>query len=329
MITPVTRTAAAGHPTLVGDAPARFGLVFNPAAGAASRRAVEVLAAGLRAAGRDAQVFPTSAAARGDQQAANALATGCDAVIACGGDGTVHEALQAVVAAGGAVPLGLLPLGTGNVIAHDLGIPRKPAKVAALLLRPARRRITVGRVEVGEGQPPRYFLALLGIGCDAHALYEISAAVKSRMGMLGYYLQSFRSLLTHDFSRFEVGFTGPGGARQETVTQVLAVRAADLGGMLRRLAPGASLHRDDLRLVLFRGPGRMPFVRYMTAIVLGREPRVPGVELVYATSVTCPAPPPPACVRVQADGEYLGRLPVHITLVPQAVELLVPPECRQ
>jgi len=320
MVTTVTRS---GH--MVTAAPSRFGLVFNPAAGAASRRSVEQLAAALRQAGAMVEIFPTRPASRGAEQAAGAIAAGCDALVACGGDGTVHEALQAIV--GGGVPLGVLPLGTGNVIAHDLRLPRDPGAAAGLLLHGARRRVAVGRVEFpGTPGPPRYFLALAGVGCDAHALYHLSAAMKSRLGMVGYYLQSFRSLLTSDFAAFEVEFEGPGGPRRATVSQLLAVRVADLGGLLRRLAPGASLERDDLRLVLFRGRSRFQFVRYMTAILLGREPRLPGVELVYATELTCQAPASPQCVHVQADGEYLGRLPVRITLAAGAVELLVPGE---
>jgi diacylglycerol kinase (ATP) len=322
VVTPVTGANSAGHATLVGGAPAHFGLVVNPAAGAASHRAVERLRAALREAGRSVEIFGTTRPGGGADQAAAALRAGCDAVIACGGDGTVHEVLQAIVATGSRVPLGVLPLGTGNVIAHDLGIPRDPNKAAAVLLEPARRRVTVGRVEVGGN--PRYFLALVGVGCDAHALYHMSAAAKSRLGMIGYYLQSFRSLLTHDFTPFAVEFSAEGESRTEVVTQVLAVRLADLGGMLRRLAPGAALERDDLRLVLFRGRGRLPFVRYMTAVVLGRTPRVRGVELVYADSLKCFAPAAPGCVRVQADGEYLGPLPATVTLVPRAVELLAP-----
>jgi YegS/Rv2252/BmrU family lipid kinase len=246
--------------------------------------------------------------------------------IAAAGDGTVHEAMQAVIAAGGRVPLGILPLGTGNVIAHDLGISGNIHRAAALLLKGARRRVTVGRVETDTSS--RYFLALAGVGCDAHALYHLTAAMKRRLGRIAYYLQSFRSLLTNDFAPFEAALSGPGGDRRETVSQVLAVRIADLGSMWRRLAPGASLERDDLRLVLFRGRGRLPYVRYMTAVVLGREPRVPGVEPVYATSVSCFAPAAPECVHVQADGEYLGRLPAHITVVPGALELLVARESQ-
>src|SRR5688572_32258919 len=100
-MTTVTQPALSGHPAEVERAPSRYGLVFNPAAGAASRRAVERVGERLRAAGREVAVFPTSAEYRGAERAEAAIAEGCDAVVACGGDGTVNETLQAAVASGG------------------------------------------------------------------------------------------------------------------------------------------------------------------------------------------------------------------------------------
>src|SRR4051794_17598684 len=105
-------------------------LIYNPLSGSKHHlrfKMVEVAAAELRKAGVESKLLPTHGAGTGGEQAQEAIHAGHDAVFACGGDGTINDVLQGMIVSGGDVPLGLVPLGTGNVLAHDLGIPRDPA----------------------------------------------------------------------------------------------------------------------------------------------------------------------------------------------------------
>src|SRR5436309_3227464 len=105
-------------------------LIYNPLSGNKHHlrlQKVEAAAAELRKAGVEATLVATLDAGSGGEQAQQAIRAGHDAVFACGGDGTVNDVLQGMIAAGGEIPLGLVPLGTGNVLAHDLGIPRDSA----------------------------------------------------------------------------------------------------------------------------------------------------------------------------------------------------------
>jgi diacylglycerol kinase family enzyme len=114
------------------------------------------------------------------------------------------------------------------------------------------------------------------------------------------------------------------------VSQLLAVRIRDFGGVLRELAPGASLERDDLRAVLFRTRSRIAYLRYVMRGLLGARWNVPGIELVHCTAAACRdlALSLNAGARsrifVEADGELLGTLPATITMIRDAVTLIAP-----
>jgi len=315
-------------------------LLYNPISGRRPgrrreevRRALEV----LRSAGVEARALEAEGGAATAEQARNAALAGCDAVFACGGDGTAHEVLQGIVAAGAPpLALGVLPLGTGNVLANDLKVPRDPARGMRALVAGRALRIAVGRItyQSRERAPEaRYFLSAAGVGADAAALYHMRLSGKRWLGQSAYYLEGFKAWVTHHFGGFEAEFKDAesGELRRQTVSQLLAVRIADFGGLLRYVAPGAALARNDFRLVVFKSRARLPYLLYAGAVALRRPWRVPRVERAYATSVECRALPETeaaearlAPIYAEADGEVLGTLPVSISIVPDAVTLLVP-----
>jgi YegS/Rv2252/BmrU family lipid kinase len=313
-------------------------LIYNPMAGQQrEQRLARVTAAlaVLRKHGVPAESIATLGPGTAGRQAQEAVARGCDAVLACGGDGTVHEVLQGMV--GSSAALGVIPLGTANSLAADLGIPRNTAAAARLLLGAEPTTVAVARMECQDDDDEqkvvsRYFIVTAGIGPDAHVFYALKKKAKYRLGYLGYTAKAISTWLTYEYPMFEVEFTPPGGElRREHVSQVLAVRIENFGGILRRLAPGAALTNPSMRLVLFKTRSRVAFLRYMSAAVLGWQPRVPGVELVDAETVTCRsviAADEGSVIRAEADGELLGRLPATIRMAPAAVKLLMPTKKR-
>jgi diacylglycerol kinase (ATP) len=116
---------------------------------------------------------------------------------------------------------------------------------------------------------------------------------------------------------------------REGVTELLAVRIRNFGGVLQELAPGASLDRNDLRLVVCRTSSRKSYLLYVVRGLLGQQWSVAGIELVYADSASCsysldPGAPIPAGskVYVEADGELIGTLPAEISIIPDALTIL-------
>lgn len=302
-------------------------LLYNPLSG--RRQAprlvdVEAAAAILRQAGVEATTEPTRGQADAGGQARKAIARGCDVIFACGGDGTVHDVLQGMV--GSDVPLGIIPLGTANALAHDLRVPLSAVAAARASLKAKSLRIAVGRVEYldFEGKPgSRFFTVAAGIGVDAHLFYKLNPLLKGRLGMAAYYAQATRLWLTHPLERFAVEVDQSGAE----VSQLLAVRIRNFGGVLRELAPGAALERDDLRLVLFRTRSRLAYLRYIIRGLVGAEWQVRGIDLVHGAKVECRTAGNSGLasrVFVEADGELLGTLPGEITIVPDSLTLLVP-----
>jgi YegS/Rv2252/BmrU family lipid kinase len=306
-------------------------LLYNPLSGRSiERRLADVQSAlsVLRDAGIEASAAPTRAASDATEQTKQAIAEGCDTIFACGGDGTVHDVLQGMV--GTKAALAIIPLGTANCLAHDLGLPLSPAKAASAALTGKFRRIAVGRIEYQDfngGRATRYFSFIVGIGVDAHVFYELDPLSKRRFGMAAYCAKATRLWLTHKMKNF---LLETAGEEQAEVSQLLAVRIGNFGGVLRDLAPGASLKRDDLRLVLFRTRSRIAYLRYVLRGLFGTNWEVPGIELVHRTSAAChdltstADSPRHSRIFVEADGELLGTLPAEISVVPDAVTLLVP-----
>ncbi|MGA9208294.1 MAG: diacylglycerol kinase family protein [Terriglobales bacterium] len=307
-------------------------LLYNPIAGKnrERRRAdVEAAAQVLRAAGVKAETVATRAPGSAGEQAREAVAEGYDTVLACGGDGTIHEVVQGL--AGTDTPLGVIPLGTGNSLGNDLGLSRNPARAARAILASEPRRIAVGKVEYPERatgrESARYFIAIAGAGGDARMLYQMNVADKQRHGMAAYYGEALHLLLTHRFQRFEVEWKDrEGEAHRVHVTQILAVRLRQFGGILRWLAPDAALESDDLQLVLFRTASRVSYCLYLLRALLEQRWQTPGVDLVCAREAICRpiAGEPASSIYAEADGELLGGLPVRFSTVPKALTLLVP-----
>jgi YegS/Rv2252/BmrU family lipid kinase len=309
----------------------RVALIYNPVSGQhpKKRAALAEALAVLREAGVEAEALATTAPGSAGMQALEAARQGCDTILACGGDGTVHEILQSLV--GTPVALGVVPMGTANALAADLGLSLSPAKAVRTLLSATPVRVSVGQIfyhDSAGGQHARYFTVTAGIGADAHLMYRLDARLKRRFGYALYMVEALRIWASHSFPLFETTMVErESHARKvEEVSQLLAVRIRDFGGMLHNLAPGAALNNNHLRLVAFKTRSRLRYLQFMAEVLCGRQTHSSKVELLDAVSVECRAlNGSPARVFAEADGEFLGTLPVRIEMAPEALTLLIPP----
>ena len=307
----------------------KVSLLYNPTSGRRRGRRladVEAALAVLRGGGVEASASPTLAASQAAEQTRQAIAEGCDAVFACGGDGTVHDVLQGLVGTNAA--LAIIPFGTANTLAHDLGVPLSAADAARVALAAKPRRIAVGQVRYQDfsgNLASHYFSVIVGVGMDAYLFHALDSSAKGHFGMLAYYARATWLWLTHNMESFQVSFASPAGESEPAeVSQLLAVRIRDFGGAVRELAPGAALEREDFRLVLFRTRSRLAYLGYIARGLLGAKWNVTGVDLVHSTGATCQPKAGASPIYVEADGEILGTLPVEISVVPQAVTVLAP-----
>ncbi len=314
-------------------------LLYNPNSGGtggkqARRRAeVESAVALLRDAKVDAELALCDSAEEAQRQAQLAVQSGCDTVFACGGDGTIHTVIQEL--ANTQVALAILPMGTANALAHDLRLPMKIKDAAQAALQGSTRRVALGKVDFSDlkGNPgSRFFIVAAGAGVDAHLFYKLHSGTKQRMGMGAYYAKAWQLWFSYAMTRFraEVHEVGTRKINSSLVTELMAIRIQHFGGVLQELAPGASLDRDDVRVVICSTASRWSYLLYVTRGLLRQTWKVKGIELVSSEKVSCNyADENSSAVKrqkiyLETDGELVGTLPAEITVVRDALTLLAP-----
>jgi diacylglycerol kinase family enzyme len=301
----------------------RATVVMNPRAGGGKAR--EGLGAELRGvlegAGVEVEVVETQGAGDGAGTgaglAAEAAARGVDTVFACGGDGTVHEVLQGLV--GTEAALGVVPVGTANALARNLGLSMDPVEAVRQQLGFVRRRVAVGVVRSGGAR--RYFAVMAGAGPDGMLVYRLLEGHKGRLGRWAYYGYAARLFLTQRFRPFVVRYraVGSGEWRQVRAVSAMAVRVPDLGGVFGRLMPGVSLLENALRLVIVKPPAGVGLPLWFAMSAVGLGGRNPWVESVEVEEFCMEG----EGVHAQVDGEWLGRLPVEVGVRRDGVWMLM------
>jgi len=322
-------------------------LLYNPDSGGRRNQRqseLESVLALLRGAGVEAILTLTHSRAHAEEKARQAVLAGCDTIFACGGDGTIHNMVQ--VLANTPVTLAVLPMGTANALAHDLGLPMNVVAAAKAALQAKPRRVALGRIQYHDldGNPgARYFVIAAGVGVDAHLFYKLASGTKQRLGMAAYYAKAWRLWFTYAMPRFQVEYSetdlpengsterGSDHPQRADLTELLGVRIRHFGGVLNQLAPGASLDRSDVRLILCRTASRFAYLSYVTRALVRGHWGVPGIDLAHASKAVCQYLPaannstrPQPKIYVEADGELLGTLPAEITVVAEALTLLSP-----
>jgi len=308
-------------------------ILFNPNSGRPRRdRELNHAIGVIQSAGIHTELTVCRSSREATDNARCAVADGSDTIFACGGDGTIHDVIQGL--AGTAVALAILPFGTANALAHDLKIPLRPEAAAQLAVKGKIRRISLGRIEYEDFKgksAARYFTVAAGIGVDAHLFYKLNAQLKTRSGMAAYYLKAWQLWASYHMRRFEVEYSnGTAHKQRAALTELLAVRIGFFGNILRELVPGASLECNHLRTVMCRTASRNSYLQYVAGRLVGREWEIDGIDVVSCSEVVCRLPEENSGVHseeriyVEADGELLGRLPARMTMVPDALSLVVP-----
>lgn len=295
-------------------------LIYNPNAGRFTRergRLLQRTIGALERRGHQISVIATTGPATASRIAHDCLTRGADLIIAAGGDGTINEVANGMV--GSQVPLAILPGGTANVLAVEIEVGTRIVRAAEQLETCVPERIAVGRLQNNVEQ--RHFLLMAGAGLDALIVYNIDAALKARIGKAAYWLGGF-SQFGRPLPEFEVRVNG----HQSRCSFALASRVRNYGGDLR-IARGASLFSDQFELVLFKGAHSLPYMKYFFGVLTGRLASMSGVSILSSDIIHLEAPEDSG-IYVQIDGEFAGRLPARLEIVPDAVTLLVPPSFR-
>jgi YegS/Rv2252/BmrU family lipid kinase len=237
-----------------------------------------------------------------------AVIEGFDSIVAAGGDGTINEVVNGL--AGSGATLGLLPLGTMNVFATELGIPSNNLRKCWDIIRAGNvRSIDLGRAN------DRYFVQLAGIGLDAQVVQETTWELKKRIGPLSYLVNAAQIA-----ARKPPQLVAEWDGRSETGSFVLIGNGRYYGGPFA-IFKNARIDDGRLDVLIFKNLGYLDIVRYIQGILFGTHTKLNDVEYFQTPSVTVRCAED---VPVEVDGEVIGTVPVTFRVSSKKLRVFAP-----
>jgi len=263
----------------------------------------------LRAAGAHYRIAHANSLAD-DQRLARLAAKEdtVDAVIAAGGDSTVRGVAAGLV--GSAMPLGIIPVGTGNVLAHETGIRRGPKTVAHYLMNAPTAPVTSG---LANGEP---FMLMASAGFDARVLARLETVWKRRMGKLAYVWPVLSELAARQ-QLFDVMVDG----NRHQCSWMIVTKVKHYGGPFI-VAHDQHLQSEHFHAALITAQTPLALLRIMITVAMGRAENTPDLTITPCRHVFIPGSQD---VTTQLDGEASARPPLDIAMGHDPLQLIVPP----
>ena len=281
-------------------------VIFNPVAGMRRRVKLNRILALLEGKGCAVTLRETAAKGHAEAMAREADPMAFDVVVAAGGDGTINEIINGL--ADSPLPLALIPLGTANVLAAELGLALSPGAVAETVARGAPAHVYLGNAN------GRLFALMIGVGIDARVVEALDPRLKRLAGKLAYVWSALGTIARYRPARYQVEIDGEHYAAAAAVI----AKGRFYGGRFV-LAPRANLGHPSLQIVLLERAGRWNLVRYGVALVRGRLDRLPDVRVIEANRATVFGPEGEA---VQADGDLASTLPLIVTVSDRPLAII-------
>jgi diacylglycerol kinase family enzyme len=215
--------------------------------------------------------------------------------------------------------MALLPGGTANILAKEIGLPWDIPAAAKRLVHGEVKEIALGlATPLKEPSKARYFLSVAGAGPDGTIVYAIDLDLKARVGILAYWWQGAREIFRYKYPHFRVVT----GKESLDVSLVVVGRTKHYGGPFR-ITTEADLYADQFEMMGLTTQSGFRYLSYLPTLWLGKLRGTEGVHYWKADSIVC-EPLDSNPVYAQIDGEPLARLPVEFKIVPRALKLLVP-----
>jgi YegS/Rv2252/BmrU family lipid kinase len=292
-------------------------IIINPISGGArpdaARARAQLALSVVDTHGDPAEVFVTERAGHARDLAKAAAARGARLVIAWGGDGTINEIASAL--AFGDVPLGIVPAGSGNGLARELGIDPHPQRAIADALRAEPQPLDAGEID------GRLFVNLAGIGFDAYVAAKFNAPGNRRRGLLGYAAISAGAVFGYEPGRYRISVDD--GVMRETRAVILTIANSAQFGNGARIAPAALVDDGQLDLVVIEERSRLATLVQLPRLFNGTMARVPGCSMRRVRKVVIEADQP---MMFHVDGESVsGGDRLRVRVLPGALRVCVKP----
>ncbi|MFO7822214.1 MAG: diacylglycerol kinase family lipid kinase [Lentisphaeria bacterium] len=288
----------------------RICIIANPVAGRRARAQVEKAYRRLLASGVHVDMWYTEFAGHATELAAKAVQAKYNTVVAAGGDGTVNEVLNGMVHS--ETELAILPLGTTNVLAREVGLHRRRKLMVDTILNGRAEKVHVGRAN------DHYFLSMAGIGFDGHVVHALNLQLKSWFGKLAYVIAALKVLTSSRPRRnIEVNLNDGDGLK---CSSLIVGNGKYYGGSFE-VTPGASLDNPSLVICAFEGETRRGLVSFALGVLFKQHTSFRNITVKSAQEFSAKAA---NTVHVEVDGDYLGILPLDFSLERHALTILRP-----
>jgi len=295
----------------------RLLLIMNPVAARTSQAAVRTATAVLADEGWDVEVASTTRPGHAGELAEAAAAAGVERIAVYGGDGTTMQAVRGMLEHGVDLPVGLIPGGTGNLLAGNLRLPRHPAKAARIVARGRTRAIDLGRMQRAEGV--RYFAVACGAGFDAHLMASTTSSAKRRWKMGAYFARAWQS--RDELRNVAYRITVDGDLLEGDAATVMVANCGEFIPPFVRFRQRATFDDGLFDVVMLRASGLRKTLGVMWSLFRGVDRDQENIRYARGQVVTVEMDP----VRpVQFDGEAAGETPFTAELLPGALKVLVP-----
>lgn len=283
-------------------------IIANPTAGRRKVAVVDKAAAMLRERGAEVEVRHTRRRGDGEVLAREAVIEKPDIVVAAGGDGTINEVAHGLAYSG--VPMGVLPMGTANVFALEIGLTGGLGQAIDTLLNGRRETIHLGKAD------DRYFLIMAGVGFDAQVVYELDLGLKKKLGKLAYVWTALKVLARPPACLLDITVDGE---RLQGYGAIIG-NGRYYGGAFQ-VTPLAGLDKPEMDICIFTRSGVWGLVQSFIRVALGRNVDAPGITYRKGKDISVRSS---EAVYVQADGDSMGRLPMDFSVAENALTIMWP-----
>ncbi len=292
----------------------RIRLIYNPTAGkeAFKQHLADVLSILEESGGMEASCHATRTAGDATQAAIQAAEDGFSYVVACGGDGTVHEVVNGLAQCKQRPVLGIIPSGTTNDLARALGIPFHIEQAAKVVARKQTMPLDLGRIGA-----TRYFVNIAACGRLAEITYDVPSKLKTVLGQLAYYMKGLERL--PGLRPIHLAVQAGEHSYEGKAMLCLITNSRSVGGF-EHLAPKAVVHDGLLDVLIVKPTNLGDMIRIVSAALRGEHTRDERVLYFHSSDIVLSSEDE---VDLNIDGEYGGRLPQHVSVMPQHLSVIV------
>ena len=287
-------------------------IIANPASRTFSLQKVRQAANFLNLKGFQTKLLFTDHQDHACELAREALAEEPHVIVAAGGDGTINEVINGM--AGSTIPLGILPLGTTNVLAKEASIPASVPEALEKLVSGTPTAVSLGKINapLHETWRSRYFCLMAGIGFDAKAVSDVKRSIKKLSGEGAYILSGMRNLITY---RPEKLFFTVDGTVHAGYAAIIG-KASRYGGDFK-VTPDVHISDPFFCLCILTGNSRIDLLRFAMGVIRGTHLSNPQIRYLRATEISVQG-----SAHVQLDGDYFGMTPAAFTIEKNALRLI-------